>query len=1115
MREFFAYRIQVREAGSQVLLLSRRLFQQFLVDAYTMIEAHRLRYIRKNQSNLRTLKLSKFVTAAKDGKSSVPIEGKRIILPSSFTGGPRYMHEMYLDAMSICKFFGFPDLFITFTCNPKWPELTRYFEKHNLRPEDRPGLCCRLFKIKLDNLMEDLTKKQLLGKTVSVIYTVEFQKRGLPHAHILLFMDSKHKLPTAEDIDGIISAEIPDRTKEPRLYEVVKEMMIHGPCGVVNRDSPCMMDGKCSKFFPRKHVERTTVDAQGYPVYKRREDGNFVEKKGILLDNRFVVPYNKKLLLWYNAHINVEWCNQFRSIKYLFKYINKGQDRVTGTVTQKIYKDATATETIHGVNIHQGDSIPMEGVNLNGAYAVEPEVDEIKNYFDARYISACESSWRIFAFPTQYRSTPVEKLTLHLEGEQPVIYKDGDTVESVLSRSHTCKTMFLAWFDCCEIYPEEREMTYPELPNKFVYDGKLKVWNRRKKSFAIGRLARVSASSGPLYFLRVLVNKVKGPRSHADYKTVNRIVLPSYEDACYKLGLLDDDKEYIEGLKECSLWASAGYVRHLFVMMLLSGSLSMPKLVLEATTDILSEDVLYNERKRCHNPVPDNQLLQDELNYPREELRVKHGEWFGQLTDEQRSVYDQIISAVNCKTGGVFFVYGFGGTGKKNLWNILSAAVRARGEIVLNVASSGIASLLLPGGRTAHSKFGIPLNPDQFSTCNIEPGSDKAELLARASLIIWHEAPMMSKHCFESLDRSLCDIMKTTDERPFGGKVVVFVGDFRQILPVIPRGNRADIVMAAMNSSYLWKHFKVLQLTKNMRLFSETDVREAEEIKRFSDWILALGDGRINEPNDGECIIDIPKDLLISQSGDPIESIVNEVYGDAFKDSRDPTFFQERAILAPTNDNVDVINNYMLDHLSGEERVYLSSDSVDPTDVKSKDDSIFSPEFLNSIKSSGLPNHALRLKIGTPVMILRNIDPNEGLCNGTRLQITHLANHILQAKVITGTRVGEKVFLHRVLLTPTDSKLPFKIRHRQFPLKVAFAMTINKSQGQSLERVGLFLPKPVFSHGQLFVAVSRVKSRKGLKILITDKHGKEEESTINVVYKEVFQNLLVSSYTQH
>lgn len=175
-------------------------------------------------------------------------------------------------------------------------------------------------------------------------------------------------------------------------------------------------------------------------------------------------------------------------------------------------------------------------------------------------------------------------------------------MESVLSRVQNTRTMFLAWFDCCERYPEARELTYAELPTRFVYDAKEKVWNPRKKGFAIGRLAPVSPSSGQLYFLRVLLNKVRGPRSYDDIKTVDGIVQPSFEEACYKLGLLDDDKEYIEGLKECGFWASAAYVRKLFANMLLSNSLSIPKLVWESTCDILSEDILYMERKKHRNP---------------------------------------------------------------------------------------------------------------------------------------------------------------------------------------------------------------------------------------------------------------------------------------------------------------------------------------------------------------------------------------------------------------------------------------------------------------------------------------------------------------------------------
>ncbi|XP_057416021.1 ATP-dependent DNA helicase RRM3-like [Lotus japonicus] len=168
-----------------------------------------------------------------------------------------------------------------------------------------------------------------------------------------------------------------------------------------------------------------------------------------------------------------------------------------------------------------------------------------------------------------------------------------------------------------------------------------------------------------------------------------------------------------------------------------------------------------------------------------------------------------------------------------------SAAIRSMGMIVLNVASSGIASLLLPGGRTAHSRFCIPLQTDKTATCNIKQDSLRENLLICAKFIIWDEAPMLNKNCFEALNRTLCDIMRQEDEsnmdKPFGGKVVVLGGDFRQILPVIPKGGRQDIVSATVNSSDLWKYCKVLKLTKNMRLCTTGSPELATEIKEFAD----------------------------------------------------------------------------------------------------------------------------------------------------------------------------------------------------------------------------------------------------------------------------------------
>lgn len=239
---------------------------------------------------------------------------------------------------------------------------------------------------------------------------------------------------------------------------------------------------------------------------------------------------------------------------------------------------------------------------------------------------------------------------------------------------------------------------------------------------------------------------------------------------------------------------------------------------------------------------------------------------------------------------------------------------------MLNVASSGIASLLLPGRRTAHSRFGIPINPDDFTLCNLTPGTDAANLVKESSIIIWDEAPMMSRHCFESLDRSLADIMRSAENKPFAGKVVVFGGDFRQVLPVIQGASRPEIVLECLNSSYLWKHCKVLKLTKNMRLLSsDISSEDLKELRDFSQWILDVGDGKVGVGNDGDALITIPDDLLILDADNPIEAISKEIYGDvsSLQQKKDPIFFQERAILCPTNDDVNQINQHMLDQFQG------------------------------------------------------------------------------------------------------------------------------------------------------------------------------------------------------
>ncbi|GJY08030.1 replication protein A 70 kDa DNA-binding subunit B [Tanacetum coccineum] len=262
--------------------------------------------------------------------------------------------------------------------------------------------------------------------------------------------------------------------------------------------------------------------------------------------------------------------------------------------------------------------------------------------------------------------------------------------------------------------------------------------------------------------------------------------------------------------------------------------------------------------------------------------------------------------------------------------------------------------------------------------------------------------------------------------------------------------------------------------------------------------------GAKNRFKKGESTVEFPDEMIIPESDDYVGSIIAETYPKLLQNLWNPTFFQERAILAPTHEMVDIINERMMALIPGEETIYESSDSVSLVDDDTNfDDSIYTTDFLNGIKMSGLPKHAIKLKIGTPVMLMRNIDQKAGLCNGTRLQVLRMGINVIEGKIISGGSVGKICAIPRLVITPTDTKMQFKLNRRQFPIQICFGMMINKSQGQKLSQVGLFLPKLVFSHGQLYVALSRVKSKQGLKVLCLDKDGNYTNKTTNVVYKEV------------
>ena len=1106
-QDFYAYRIMVRVGEENHILKCKMLFLQFIVDMYAKIESERLRYIRCHQQELRAENYIHLRDAM--ASESNPNElGKRVILPATVTGSPRHMHEYTQDAMTYVRKHGRPDLFITFTCNPVWPEIQEnLFQGQS--SSDRHDLIARVFKQKLTKMVNVITKSHIFGETRCWMYTIEWQKRGLPHAHMLFWLVEKIK---STEIDNVISAEIPDPQGDPLLHAIVTKNMIHGPCGHLNRSSPCMVDGKCSKKFPRDLISETQTGDDSYPLYRRRKpgDGGFTAKlkmkvgKGhqeVEVDNSWIVPFNPLLSKMFQAHINVEWCHSVRSIKYICKYINKGSDQAVFEV--------------------QGN---------------QPIQDEVQAFQLGRYICSNEAVWRILNFSIHERYPTVMHLSVHLENGQRVYFRP-ETLQQQMQVPP--RTTLVAFFELCQQDPFARTLLYCDVAHHYTWDVSHKQFHRRKQgrdvqghpgvkaTDALGRVYSVHPSNAECFYLRMLLHVVQGPTSFASLKTVGGVVCETYREACERRGMLENDSHWDMTIAEAVISQSPQRIRHLFAILLTTWAISNPKALWEKYKLAMTEDYLMHAQRENPNlridfcdaiynkgltelenlclsmagkalaslgmpspPLdPNNGNLCAEVfrqtNYQTDQLQKYVSEKEPLLTADQRSAYQTILQQVEGNNGSILFLDAPGGTGKTFVINLLLAKIRLQKKIALAVASSGIAATLLEGGRTAHSALKLPLNlaHGDAPVCDISKGTGHAKVLQQCFIIVWDECTMAHKRALEALHLTMQDLRN--NKSLMGGVTVLLAGDFRQTLPVIPRSTGADELNACLKASYLWRSVRTLKLTTNMRVRLSGD----QLVGVFSNQLLALGNGQATvDAQTG--LIKFPANFctLVNSA----EELIVKVFPNIQQSFARHDWICERAILAPKNESVAKINLQIQRMLPGNGKSYHSIDTVtDPNEAVN-----YPIEFLNSLEPSGCPPHILHLKIGTPIILLRNLDSPK-LCNGTRLIIKALLSNLIEATILTGCGKGENVFIPRIPIIPND--LPFSFRRLQFPIRLAFAMTINKAQGQSLKVAGINLEQPCFSHGQLYVACSRVGSPRNLFILTHD------GTTKNIVYQKALQ----------
>ncbi|CAO3618552.1 unnamed protein product [Mucor hiemalis] len=635
------------------------------------------------------------------------------------------------------------------------------------------------------------------------------------------------------------------------------------------------------------------------------------------------------------------------------------------------------------------------------------------------------------------------------------------------------------------------------------------------------------------------------------------------------MGLLVNDSEWSRTLTEASLSQSPRNLRKLFAILIVFCDLSDAFQMCLDHKSKLAEDYLYNSqvlaRERQQTEIPSiisdemyghclldlNDILMDNHRFdlkgvegfgnafPEEDTRSSSGIEVRQnsaerlhaqlyqeslqavdpdtfnFNDSQKLVYDAVKNCAldknrNYSVPNVYFVDGPGGTGKTFLFNALLDAVRRTNKIAISVASSGTAALLLKGGRTAHSVFRIPLEVTSRSMCDITPRCDIAKYIKEAQLIVWDECSMISKHLIETVDRTFKDILKSNV--PFGGRLIVFGGDFRQVLPVIPKASRSMIITQCLNRANFWPAVKILKLEINMRVqqaLASNDTSLAATLQYFADYLLKVGEGKIPtvtfSPNN------IPSDFIPLQQtmhlpGDNLLHLIQYIYPNVTDRFAIDNYFIDKAILTPKNKDVATINNLLLNCIPGRTFTYLSCDEI----CEPRHTMEINTEYLNAIELGSLPPHSLQLKVGTPNMVIRNIDPAAGLCNGTRLIVKSLGIHVIEAAIATGPNIGDIAYISKTkfIFEATQGKCSYDFKRIQFPVRLAFSMTINKSQGQTLGSIGLYLPCHVFGHGQLYVALSRVRTPTSVRILIDPAfskiQNKEGSYTHNIVYTEVF-----------
>jgi len=1072
-------------------------------------------------------------------------------MPSTDRQSSKNIHLNITRAMAIRKAVN-PKcgMFVTFTFNCKCVEIVELIGT-SANPADYPDLCCRAASVKFRDMLKLLSGPNgLLGPVKAWVWSLEYQKRGNKHWHLVLMNDpNDHVDPnTAEYVDQYITARIPDRPEpgDPNYdaklyyYDLVTALYIHD-CED-NENAACRVgqpDGRCRFGFPKSYSGYTTVSPDsGAPVRYARpppeQGGNsFVKRcaggRNKIFDNRHVVPHNRVLTMLMGCHVCVEYITNHSIWFYLFKYNYKLDTKVMAAL---YVQDPNDPDVYHA--------------------------DEFNVRRELAFFGPFEAVDTLRSEAWAGRSHDPLLLSVHLEGQEPVSFVTGREEAAERRFNHPeFRSKWTAYMELCRRDVNARSCLFEEIERDYTFHVKDKrgeyVWRfeprqrNARGGMHIGMIYAPSRRNLELFATYLLALELRGIQSFEDLRTLNRPTDRNYDpsrpvevcataiDACVRRNLLTSDETWIEVMEQaaCFIHNNRLFVRF-FVTLLLFSQPSDSSALLERFLDRLiaprrrarrdDRTARYQQLLRLiqrqleennatmrtyglPEPEPDDrteeQRIGEDLIPPvldpqtgdpvdltdEERLARAHG-MYEQLNAQQRAFIDLVFerdqelrSSRTSRVTNTMLLEGAAGTGKTYTLNVLIEMCHARGIPIRASASTGKAATHLLGACTAHSLFGIPVvdssapNTDiRFS--RITANSYKGSLLRKVLIFIIDEVGMLHVDDIYCINMLLKDLHSTGVR--FGRVLVIFTGDVKQIMPIVPGADPLGETQAQA-SFFFSADCRVstrVCLTENMR------VRASADHANFLAWQQHVGMDQyahVQFPNDRlrrhTRFIRVPSRFVRFDE----EAFIREVYSREVLEG-DPMHLMSRVILSPVNSVVDRINRRVSAMMPSDRPslAYLSVNTPDAHDVYDPTSAVFAIDNLQAIESADIPVHALNLTVGMPVMCMQNLDVANGICNGTTMIVERLSGNIVWCRV--NTRFGQR--LQPIAPTRfTYNSNGFKFTRTQLPLRVAFCVTLNRSQGGTYDHVAYHGLRQIWAHGMLFVAVTRVTSPDGLTIL--------------------------------